>query len=269
MKAKATVIIAAAAAMLAPAAASAYWGLIISSFQLTPDTEPFATGIYRDDAYVYGILYSSANDYLRSYTVNGSVLGSVILGGMNTPRDADHSQLGSGYLDIIDEVTNQLVTYSVMGSMVDNKALPSDATGYAYREGSSFYYVARSSSVFRYTTAGSFVNSFYVGGTIRGLAVKYVENDFNGEVIFVGRAGSPTLTYAYSRTGSLLNWFFVPGDGGTYGAVCGPGVPSNKGETYWCNQHTGTERWAYQVDVQWPAVNVMPFSIGKIKALYR
>ncbi len=263
-----TIILLLTGAAVAAAPAGAVVGSIISSFQLTATAQPYAAGIYRDDTYVYGVLYSSGLDYLRTYTVTGSVVGSVYLSGSVIPRDADHSLLGAGYVDILDAGIMQLVTYELDGTWVSNKPLPDGTTAFGYCGNCEYYYTARNGNIYRYTKAGSLMGSFYAGGDIHGLAAVEVFNGLDGEYVVIGRTGGPSITYVYNATGALIYNFVLPGNG-TEGSVCGRGEPKEFGRTYWANLYTGAAYWAYQVDIGGTGIDVAPASLGKVKALYR
>ncbi len=269
MTARFRIIMCVAAAFLAAAfAAQAAVGSVISSFRMTGAETPKATGIYRDWTYVYGILYSAGPDYLTTYTPAGSVVRSATLSRAQAPRDADHSTLGSGYVDVFDFGKKMLLTYKKNAEFVKAKPLPSDTTAYAYIPGSSKYFVARDEMVFRYTTNDVLVNKFYVGGYIGGLAATPVYDGKNGEYVIIGRSGVGGYSYVYTGAGSLVDSFVVPGTG-TYASIVGRATPKKYQRGYWCVQQVGTDRWAYQVDVEATAPAVAPASLGKVKALYR
>ena len=258
----------AAAALAAAFSAQAAVGSVVSSFKMTGLGSPEATGIYRDWTYVYGILYSAGADYLAAYTPSGSLVRSVALPQAQSPRDADHSTLGGGYVDVFDFGTKMLLTYKVNAEFVKAKPLPSDTTAYAYIPGSSKYFVARDEMVFRYTIDDVLVNKFYVGGYIGGLAATPVYKGNDGEYVVIGRSGTGGYSYVYTGAGSLIDSFVVPG-AGTYGSVVARAYPENLQRTYWCVQQIGTARWAYQVEVGGTAPAVAPASLGKVRAIYR
>jgi len=254
--------------LVAAGLARASVGSVISSFQLTGAAPPLATAVYRDWTYVYGVLQGTGTNYLRSYTANGSVVGSCILPRANRPRDADHSALGGGYFDTFDLGTKMLLTYTTGGEFVKAKPLPSDTTAYAYIPGNNTYFIAREEMIFRYTLDDVLVNKFYVGGTIGGLAATPACDGQSGQYVIVGREGAGGYSYVYSGGGSLVDSFVVPGSG-THGSVVGRAEPAEFARTYWCNQNIAGARWAYQVDVGGTGIGVAPASIGEIKTLYR
>ncbi len=254
--------------LVAAGATQASVGSVISSFKLSGSAPPLATAIYRDWTYVYGVLQATGTNYLKSFTANGSVVGSRTLPRANRPRDADHSALGGGYFDTFDLGSKMLLTYTTGGDFVKSKPLPSDTTAYAYIPGNRTYFIAREEMIFRYTLDDVLVNKFYVGGTIGGLAATPAYDGRNGQYIIVGREGAGGYSYAYTGGGSLVDSFVVPGSG-THGSVVGRAAPMNLARTYWCNQNVAGARWAYQVDVGGTGIGVAPASIGKIKTLYR
>jgi hypothetical protein len=255
-------------AVAAAFASQALAATVVSSFKIDDIGAAKATGIYRDWDYVYGVLSSGGQDYLTTYTTDGSLVRSVALTRANSPRDADHSELGSGYFDVFDYGRKMLVTYKKSGGFVKEKPLPSDTTAYAYVRDSSRYFIARDQMIFRYTTNDVLVNKFYVGGDIGGLAASPVYDGKNGEYVIIGRAGAGGYSYVYTGGGSLVDSFVVPGVG-TYASVVGRAEPKELQRTYWCVQGIGSARWAFQVEIEGTAPAVEPGSIGKLKALYR
>ena len=268
MSTRAKIIVCAAATLVVAAAAQAGVGSVISSFRMTGVGATAAKGIYRGDTFVYAVVDAAGDNYLRIYTTAGSLVGSVVLAGADSPRDADHSLLGSGYLDVFDYGKKMLVTYTFDGAMVNSKAVPSDTTAFAYIPGTSRYFLARDQMIFRYTLNDVLVNKFYVGGTLGGLAASGLYNGKEGQYLVVGRSGTGGYSFVYTGAGSLVDSFVVPG-AGTYGSVIAPGAFMDSAQTYWCVQTVGSYRWAYQVDVGATAPAVMPASVGKVKALYR
>lgn len=232
-------------------------GSVISSF---PWSE--ARNIYRDANYVYSV--AGANT-LRRYTVGGSLLGTVTLSGLTTPGDADHSPSGPGYFAVI-ERSSVIYEYVVSsGSFVRSIAAGPGTLGGGYFPGSTYVYIHMSPHVYRFTTAGSLVSSFLVSYSAGPLAATNRFNDVAGDYVVVGSRVSLYAT-VYTGSGSRVTSFVLPAV--TYGCVCGPGAPSSRGTTYWCNLRMGVERFAYQIDLG-NATAVAPASVGRIKALYR
>ncbi len=268
MSARARLLIYVTAALVAASAAQAGVGSVISSFRMTGVGVTAAKGIYRGDTFVYAVVDAAGDNYLRIYTMAGSRVGSVVLAGSDSPRDADHSLLGSGYVDVFDYGKKMLLTYTFDGALVNSKAVPSDTTAYAYIPGTSRYFLARDQMIFRYTLNDVLINKFYVGGTLGGLAATGRYNGKAGQYLVIGRSGTGGYSFVYTGGGSLIDSFVVPG-AGTYGSVVGPGALMDSAQTYWCVQTVGSYRWAYQVDVGATAPAVLPASVGRVKALYR
>jgi hypothetical protein len=255
------------AALVAAPAAWAGVGSVISSFRMTAVGAASANGIYRDATYVYAVVDAAGDNYLRRYTAAGSLVDSVVLAGADSPRDADHSLLGSGYVDVFDYGKKMLLTYTFDGTLVNSKAVPSDTTAYGYTPGATRYFLARNQMIFRYTLNDVLVNKFYVGGDLRGLAASGLYDGKSGQYVVVGRAGTGGYSYVYTGGGSVVDSFIVPG-AGTYGSVVAVGA-LDSASAYWCVQTVGSYRWAYQVDVGATAPAVVPASVGRVKALYR
>ena len=267
MRIRARFLIYLIAALVAASAAQAGVGSIISSFRMTRAGATSANGIYRDDTFVYAVVDTAGDNYLRKYTPAGSLVSSVVLAGSDVPRDADHSLLGSGYVDVFDYGKKMLLTYNFNGSLVNSKAVPSDTTAFAYIPGTQRYFLARDQMIFRYTLNDVLLNKFYVGGDLRGLAASSRYDGKAGQYLVAGRAGTGGYSYVYSGAGSLIDSFVVPGTG-TYGSVAALGAFDST-NTYWCVQTVGVYRWAYQVDIGAASPAVVPASVGKLRALYR
>jgi len=268
MSVRARLVIYVAVALVAAVAAQGDIGSVISSFRMTGTGTITAGGIYRDGSFIYAVVDTTGDNYFRLYTTSGSRVGSVILANSDTPRDADHSLLGSGYIDVFDYGKKMILTYTFDGTLVNSKAVDSDTTAYAYIPGGARYFLARNQMIFRYTLNDVLLNSFYVGGDLRGLAATNVFDGADGEYAVIGRAGTGGYSYVYGGGGSLIDSFVVPG-AGTYGSVVAEGAFMDSARSYWCVQTIGSYRWAYQVDVGATAPAVMPASVGRLKALYR
>lgn len=235
-------------------------GSVISSFPW-----PGALNIYRDANYVYSV--AGANT-LRRYTVGGSLLGTVTLSRLTTPGDADHTPTGPGYLGVI-ERANSIFEYRIStGSFVRSVPTGPNTLGYAYFPASTYVYVHRgtySNIVYRCRTTGSVVSSFVVSNSSGPLAATNRFNDVAGDYVIVGSRIALSAR-VYTGAGSFVRSFVMPAV--TYGCVCGPGSPSARGTTYWCNLRMGTNFYAYQIDLG-NTTAVAPASVGRIKALYR
>jgi len=183
---KLAIITAAALSALAAIGARGEVGSVISSFQW-----PGARNVYRDADYAYSV---ASPNTLRAYTLNGSLVNSVNLAGLNDAGDADHSVLGGAYLAVL-AGKNTLRDYVIStGSLARSVPVP-DCVGYAYIPGGAYMYVATGAYVHRYTTAGSLVSSFrilgpYIGGIAgirnrRGLDLRLGR----GDGVYGGRLG--------------------------------------------------------------------------------
>jgi len=249
-------VIAAGAALSASPAAAAV-GDVISSFAWSG-----ARNVYRDAGYVYCV--AGVNTF-RTYTVGGSLVRTVSLSGLTDAGDADHSPAGTGYFAVI-ERSSVIYEYAVSsGSFVRSIAAGPGTLGGGYFPGSAYVYVHINPFVLRLTTAGSLVGSFVVSYSAGPLAATNRFDGRAGDYVIVGARTSGN-TMVYTGAGSVVTTFNVPGT--TYGCVCGPGYPSTRGTTYWCNIGVGSSRYAYQVDLG-NATAVAPASVGKVKALYR
>jgi hypothetical protein len=240
--------------------AAAVWagvGDVISTFAW-----PNARNAYRDAGYVYCV--TGVNTF-RTYTAGGSLVRTVALGGLTDAGDADHSPTGTGYVAVIDSSS---VIYEYMissGSLVRSITTGPGTVGGGYFPGNPYVYIHISTYVVRFTTAGSLVGSFLVSYSAGPIAAANRFNDRAGDYVIVAPRTSG-YTMVYTGAGSVVTTFNVPGT--TVGCVCGPGYPSSRGTTYWCNVGVGSSWYAYQIDLG-NGVAVAPTSVGRIKALYR
>jgi hypothetical protein len=247
--------------LLAAFAATTAWGAVgdvISSFFWLE-----ARDIYRDGNYVYCVYGANT---LRRYTVGGSLAGNVTLSGLTAAGDADHCVAGSGRMTVLGG-GNRIFQYRITnGSLISSYAAPPSTTGFAYCPGGACYYVHSEAEVRRYSTGGSLLSSFPVSYSPGPVAATDRFRDQAGDYIIVG---SQLSFYAnvYTSSGSLVGSFVLPAV--TYGSVCGPGSPSSRGTTYWCNLRMGTDFYAYQIDLGNTNVAVAPASAGKVRALFR
>jgi hypothetical protein len=255
MTSKVCIVIAAACAA-APTFGAV--GDVISSFPW-----PNARNAYRDADYVYCVVGTNT---LRRYTAGGSLVGTVALSGLTAADDADHCVAGGGRMTVLGG-SNQIFEYRLSnGSLIRSYAAPPSTTGYAYFPAGAYVYVHSETYINRYTTAGSFVSSFQVSYSAGPIAATNRFNDRAGDYVIVGSRIALSAS-VYTGTGSLVRSFVMPAV--TYGCVCGPGAPSSRGTTYWCNLRMGTDFYAYQIDLGNTNAAVTPASIGKIKTLYR
>ncbi len=246
------------AATSAGASAFGAVGDVISSFPW-----PNARNAYRDAGYVYCVVGANT---LQRYTAGGSLVGTVALAGLTAADDADHCVAGTGRMTVLGG-GNRIFDYRISdGSLLRSYAAPASTTGYAYFPGRAYYFIHSGTYVNRYTTAGSFVSSFPVSSSAGPIAATDRFRDQAGVYVVVGSKLSFSAT-VYTGAGSLVASFLLPAV--TYGCACGPGAPSSRGTTYWCNLRMGAEFFAYQIDLGNTNVAVAPASVGKIKALNR
>ncbi len=232
-------------------------GDVISTFAW-----PDARNAYRDAGYVYCV--AGVNTF-RTYTAAGSLVRTVSLSRLTDAGDADHSPSGPGYFAVI-ERSSVIFEYVVSsGSFVQSFAAAPGTLGGGYFPGATYVYIHVSPYVFRFTTVGSLVGSFLVSYSAGPLAATNRFNDRAGDYVIVGPRTSG-YTMVYTGAGSVVTTFNVPGT--TLGCVCGPGYPSSRGTTYWCDIAVGSSRFAYQIDLG-NAAAVAPASAGRVKALFR
>jgi hypothetical protein len=252
-------------------------GSVISSFQFSGLTAPYALGICVDDNYVYGVMYGSPC-FLRTYTKTGSIVGSVTLTGFTTSRGGSNCHLGTGYFTIaensgyilrhVNKTTGATAgSFGVSGfgsQLIDNAF---DGT---------YYYVAggtANGSFQRYTTAGSSAGTWTfsgfpanVGGD--GYATKAL--NVAGSYMVVGSwAASSTCSVVNIATGAVVG-SFVPSGANFNGLEVGASsTPATVGDTIWGNEYISAQLWCYQRQLDNLPGAVAPASIGHVKALYR
>jgi hypothetical protein len=180
--------------------------------------------------------------------------------------DADSSILGPGYITY-NATPTQLWTFSLStGSRVQVLNLETRSERYAYIPGSSYIFLGDTGVTYRCTTGGSVLSSFPVSGTLNGASAEF--NGYNGEYLITESGGTPNKTAnVYTGDGSFVSSFSVLAGHGSVGK-CGPGYPAYYGTTYWrCVRFLGGYVWCYQIDLG-ATTNVIPASLGKIKAIY-
>lgn len=253
-------------------------GSVISSFQISTTTAPYALGIYRDASYVYGVMYSTGADYLRSFTTAGSTVGSVELKGATTPRGAAHSHLGSGYVAICDATGLVLRNYAVKtGSQVTSFSYAAVGNqGEPFYNGTEYYicrgWAPNAKQWYRFTTTGSLAGVW----TASGYPFTYCR-----AAGFTKQAGKTTYMVASEAAtanrhaiismphGDLIRSWAGTATYISNGGICGPGAPTSYGTTYWVNTYIPPlALWAYQWDLGKTGVAVAPASLGKVKSLY-
>jgi hypothetical protein len=255
-------------ALVLASAACGCVGSVISSFFVSTNWHEEPVGVYRDDSFVYTIICDLGIWRFKTYTPTGSLVGTKLIHAYLT--DADHSVLGDGYFaacngresDVRDFVTSS-------GSFVGSWPTPSVPYGYAYIPNTGYKYYADRSYVYRFTTAGSLVNTFSPRIEPGALAASSRFAGREGGYIILGGVAGGINPHVYTGDGSLMATFKRPGYL-NQGSVCGPGYPAENGITYWCNQVSGRYNYTYVFQVSLGnGVAVAPTSIGKVKALFR
>lgn len=255
-------------------------GSVISSFQISTTSPPYALGIYRDASYVYGVMYSTGTDYLRSFTTAGSVVGSVVLTGATTPRGAAHSHLGSGYVAICDATTKRLNNYAVKtGSQVTSFSYVAVGDqGEPFYNGTEYYicraYSSNSKQWYRFTTTGSLAGVWTASGYpfTYCRAAAFTKQAAKTTYMIASEAANPNRHAIISMPhGDLIRSWSGTLTYISNGGICGPGAPTTFGTTYWVNTYipTALALWAFQWDLGKTGVAVTPTSLGKVKSLYR
>jgi hypothetical protein len=250
--------------------ATASVGSIINSFQVPAIYPPEMTcGVYRDDNYVYVVFYDISDYfYLKRYAPDGTPAGYVWLYPepyTGPPIGADHAIQGPGYITFpwssYFALTFSLATGQIVGSF--NFSPPSDY--YAYIPGSQYLYTRYQGIAYRRTTSGSVLGSFPVTGILGAATGEF--NGSNGEYIITEYGSTDNYAYVYTGDGSFVSSFsaLYSRDDPT----CGPGYPAWYGTTYWRFVKDGAYYGTcYQIDLG-ATTNVVPASLGKIKAIYR
>lgn len=263
------------AAMAATAGASP--GSILNSFPLSGNIYPIASAAYRDNThgYVYGLFDTNGGAELRSYSVIGSLAGSVALAAAtDKPLDAGASPLGSAYITVLG-ANATLRTYDLgTGSLVTSAAV-SPANGFACDSQHGYTYFSRANTIYRYNSVGTLVGSF-PGGTYAGtLAFSHFFNEYYGDyVIVLPSAQGLYPCSCFTDAGSLVSTFTFSGPYPTMdirgGAACGAGHPYSFGQTLWVMVQTDfIVRSAYQIHIGNYVMAVVPASLGAIKTMYR
>jgi hypothetical protein len=256
------------AALAVAAAAYAGVGSVINSFFISTNWHEEPLGIYRDGSFVYTIVCDLGIWRYQTYTPTGSLVRTGITDFYLA--DADHSVLGDGYFAACNARESDVRDFvASSGSFVGSWPTPSVPHGYAYIPNTGYKYYADRSYVYRFTTAGSLVNSFSPRVEPGPLAATSFFAGREGEYIILGGGVGATDPHVYTGDGSLIATFKRPGYL-NQGCVCGPGYPPENGITYWCNQVSGRYSYTYVFQISLGnGVPVEPTSVGKVKALFR
>jgi hypothetical protein len=246
-------------------------GSVISSFEVSVVESPmWKLDIYRDADYLYLLSYDPeySDAWLERYTLPGCQRTSVSLEWPQyyVPARVDHSVLGSGYAVVTSRT--ELFTFSTTtGSFIGSQTMAYGRYRYAYIPGSPYIYTGEGRSVYRLTTSGQLISSFQVIGELCAATGSFM--DQAGEYIITEHNYSPRHDYVYSSGGSLLASFNVQEISLLELHVCGPGYPPSHGTTYWRYRGIANGRGCiYQLDLGNTTTNVVPASLGRIKAIY-
>lgn len=256
-------------------------GSVITSFRMSTIAEPFALGIYRDPAYVYGVMYTAGTDYLYRFNTGGARVGSFALSGTSRPRDADRAHLGSGYLSVVDADNKRLYVFRTTGGSAVTSFTVAGAPSplNCFWDG-VYYYVNGSSDAgrfHRYTAAGAAAGAWTCAGwpaamtTAGGAAFAHRGNNSKGPYLVAcsWTANQPMCMTTFPA-GSLVRTWAVPpnnGNGLVYGDSSNPGV---YGAAVWGNWYTAAGMYAMEFDIEARGGStVVPTSLGKVKSLYR
>ena len=280
-----------ASAIIAAAAAEATIGSIISSFWLDNTNPPGYSplGVYRDRSRVYVTFYFTGGNggFLRSYTAAGVPVGSVTLDVIAQPSDVTPCHLGARYIGVVDARTAYLyfLTKST-GSLVSSFwAYGGGGAGYVPAvtwDGFYFYSAGLTSEgdFNLYDRDGSFVRTWHLNGWpvgqwgIDGVAFAPRANFRDGRYLVTSPFPGGKPHYLFDMVdGSLLASWRMPSSFFEYSTdvAYGNASPTTYGGAAWIiRMYVGGVYWVYQLDIHARgATNVLPASIGKIKAIYR
>jgi hypothetical protein len=260
--------------------AGATVGSIISSFHAggpAPMIDNYV--IYRDSTYVYQITKHSLATYFGTFTPSGEPVKGEELKPYG-PRyggfyDTGHCHLGESYF----------VTLSDEGLSPINTRTATMIEPIGFIEGNSvswdgqYYYVYSDDydAFCLYTPAGSFVRTWLPSGWPAGMvcyraAFSRRANNASGRYLIVTTDSNVDYNYIFDMdTGSVVaTWLKSFHNWGS--AVCGDAAPSSYGASLWgLSYDWDTDVFTvYQTDIDARgATNVVPASVGKIKAIYR
>lgn len=264
--------------------AAATVGSIVGSFSLPyqlPSVTPWA--IYRDPDWVYAAYYLFPGyNELRRYTATGSFVSSVRLPSTQAFTDACHCHLGLSYFGLVNSSEKRLYFLNKTTGVATASFPAEGPAGYhpdtVLWDGDK-YYVSdgyRANAFNMYTPAGSLIGSWEAVGwpstmyTNAASAFSRSALQRRGRFLIASTAtvGQPSCIIDMD-TGSLLATWYMGDHSRAYGSVVGDAYPASFGAAYWVIWANGGI-WALQVDIEGRgAANVLPASVGKIKAIYR
>ena len=264
---RASVALAAAVALIFVSAAFSVPPEILSSFPLTGATPPGPCGIHSDRDSVFVISYTGPGEnYLYEFSLQGSFVSSLRLPGADaiTETDCLPYPYHQDYFSALDAGTRDVKIFRTTGSLVGTfMAAPADAVaiGVGGRDAYYVYLATRAGLIRRYSSGGSFLNSFNTGIDVRDLAASGGYDQRWGNFVQVAPRGQPGPIYSYRSTGSLEGSFALPGTGNL-------GAEAIDTSFYWCLRRVNTRLWVYEVFLG-GGMPVEPASLGKVKALFR
>jgi hypothetical protein len=266
--------------------ASATLGSIISSFYIgksNPESIPsYYTCIYRDPTYVYGFFIYGGQIVITVRTPTGSRVSAhpFYYEPYPYPGSMTGSHLGESYFAFSDYECERIYTTDKYGEIAGS--FPAEGPGgrdpFDIMWDGRYYHVHNAEGKYNlYTTAGALAGQWTVAGWpagMRGGGSTFSKsfNNAGGRYLFV--VGPGRSDYAFNMNdGSLLaSWSLPPYPYTCYGQNFGDAYPASYGGALWYHAFSNPtdEHWAYQIDVDARnATNVVPASIGKIKAIYR
>ena len=262
-------------------------GSIISSVNLGYQRPFNPHCIYRDANYIYTMGAVESAMCILQYSTAGSLVKSIWLVDRYFMRDLDGCHLGSQYFCGTSWGFPPYWLYffrTADGSVVGSFTVSPPGSGYSTSvawDGEHYYvgmernygefarYTATGASAGTWTPAGWPSTTYYLAG----IAFSRYACNTEGRYLAAGLAymGTDNRHYLINMdTGSLITSWSLPLSVGA-GVVCGHSTqPSVYGLAYWVQLEDYLYDWAYEVDIDARgATNVLPASVGKIKAIYR
>ena len=239
---------------------------IINSFPLTGAAPPGPCGIHYERNSVFVISYTAPGEnYLYEYSLQGSFVSSLRLPGANVIAETDRlpETYPAYHFSAVDTGTRNVKIYNTAGSLVGTFMAAADAVaiGVGGREADYVYLATRGGLIRRYSSGGSFLNSFNTGIDVRDLAASGGYYYWWGNFVQVAPRGQPGPIYCFGSTGSLVGTFALPG-------TANLGAEGLDDSFYWCLRRVNTRLWAYYVYLG-SGMPVEPASLGRVKALFK
>lgn len=274
-------------AILAALTCYAAVGSIISSVNLGY-SRPFNPHcIYRDASYIYTMGAIESVMCILQYSTTGSLVKIIWVAGSYAIKDLDRCHLGSQYFCASSWgfPPHWLYFFRIAdGSVVGSFVVDPPGSGYnaSVAWDGVHYYLAMEDNdgeFAKYTPSGSLAGTwapaawpsypYYLGG----IAISRYACRTEGRYLIAYKAymGTVNRNFLFNMdTGSCVASWSLPLSV-EKGAICGPSLqPAVYGEVHWVQLEDDIFEWAYEVDIEGNvAANVLPASIGKIKAIYR